>query len=134
MALRRFSSRRGTPTIAYSDNGKNFKGLNKKLASALHYLDYNSIIEEAAKLKIEWKFNPPTASHMGGAWEKLIHSVKTALRSVIKDRNPNEEVLHTLLLEIEHSVNSRPLTHVLCDAGDGGALTSNHFLLGSSAG
>ena len=71
---------------------------------------------------------------MGGAWEKLFHSVKIALRSVIKDRNPNEEVLHTLLLEIEHSVNSRPLTHVLCDAGDGGALTSNHFLLGSSAG
>ena len=112
----------------------NFKCLNEELAPALRCLDYNSITEEVAKLKIEWKFHPRTASHMGRAWEKLIHSVKTALSSVIKDQNPNEEVLNTFLLETEHGINSRPLTLVSCDAKDGEALTPNHFLLGSSSG
>ena len=42
--------------------------------------------------------------------------------------------MHTLLVEIEHSVNSRPLTHVSCDARDSEALTPTDFLLGSSSG
>ena len=35
------------------------------------------------------------------------------------------------LTEIEHSVNSRPLTHVSVDPQDNEALTPNHFLIGS---
>lgn len=82
---------------------------------------------------IEWKFIPPGAPHMGGAWERLVRSVKTALLSTLKEKSPREETLHTLLLEVEHIVNSRPLTPVSADLEEE-ALTPNHFLIGRSSG
>ena len=84
--------------------------------------------------KIEWKFIPPSAPHMGGAWEHLVRSVKNALKVIFKDQTPPEEVLSTALTEIEHTINSRPLTHVSIDPDDLEALTPNHFLIGSSSG
>ena len=71
---------------------------------------------------------------MGGAWERMVRSVKTALAVTLKERSPSEEVLQTLLAEAEHCVNSRPLTHVSIEAADEEALTPNHFLIGTSSG
>ncbi|CAG4942698.1 unnamed protein product [Colias eurytheme] len=51
----------------------------------------------------------------------------------MKERYPREEVLHTLLLEAEHIVNSRPLTHLI-ENQDEEMLTPNHFLIGRSCG
>ena len=64
----------------------------------------------------------------------MIRSVKSALHVVLRDQAPQEEVLYTVLTEIEHSVNSRPLTHVTVDPRDGEALTPKHFLIGVSSG
>jgi len=83
---------------------------------------------------IEWRFIPPSAPHMGGAWERLVKSIKVALRATLKERAPKDEVLITLLAEAAHSVNSRPLTHVSLDPDDQEALTPNHFLIGQSSG
>ena len=66
MSLRRFAGRPGTPAIIYSDNGKKLKGMNRELSAALRSLDHSAISDKAAELKIRWKFNPPTASLMGG--------------------------------------------------------------------
>lgn len=122
MALRRMAARRGTPKVIFSDNGTNFVGANKEL-------------EEAAQEKgIKWKFIPPGTPNMGGAWERLVRSVKTALAAVLNERNPPEEVLHTLMTEVEHIVNSRPLTPVSMEPDDEESLTPNHFLLGRSCG
>lgn len=65
---------------------------------------------------------------MGGSWERLIRSAKDALRVVLKQRSPKEEILATLLTEVENIVNSRPLTHALVRHHDPEALTPNHFL------
>ena len=46
---------------------------------------------------------------MGGARERLLRSVKTALSTVLKDQAPREEILITILVETEHVINSRPL-------------------------
>jgi hypothetical protein len=69
-------------------------------------------------------------------WERLVRSVKVALSAVLKERSPKEEVLQTLLIEVEQIVNSRPLNHVSLEDGSEEALTPNHFLMGrpSSAG
>lgn len=134
MALKRFISRRGSPQIIYSDNATNFKGASKELKDAVHSLDKNEFNIFSRQRKIEWKFNPPCAPNMGGAWERLIRSVKNAMTVVLKNQNPKEEVLLTTLIEIEHAINSRPLTHVSVDPRDQEALTPNHFLLGSSSG
>jgi hypothetical protein len=71
---------------------------------------------------------------MGGAWERLVRSVKTGLRAVLKDRAPRLDTLLTTLAEIEHTLNSRPLTNVSLAAGEEEPLTPNHFLIGSASG
>lgn len=71
---------------------------------------------------------------MEGAWERLVRSIKTSLRSVLPTRTPSEDLLPSCLIEIENIINSRPLKYVEVN-GDGlEALTTNHFLLGSSGG
>ncbi|XP_076389575.1 uncharacterized protein LOC143264787 [Megachile rotundata] len=134
MALRRLTARRGSPSVIYSDNATNFAKASKELRDAIANIDVDKQKEYAAANRIKWLFIPPDAPHMGGAWERLIRSVKNALSVVLREQAPSEEVLLTLLAEIEHSVNSRPLTHVSIDPRDNEALTPNHFIIGTSSG
>ena len=134
MALQRLAARRGSPSVIYSDNGTNFRGACTELQDEVTMIDRNKQREYALQNGIKWLFNPPDAPHMGGAWERLIQSVKKALSTVLNEQAPTEEVLYTVLVEIEHSVNSRPLTHVSTDPRDNESLTPNHFLIGSSSG
>ena len=69
---------------------------------------------------------------MGGSWERMVRSVKTTLRLLLKEMALKEEVLATLLLEAEAILNSRPLTHVSVDPNDPQPLTPLHFLLGGA--
>lgn len=70
---------------------------------------------------------------MLACWERLVRSTKTALRVTLQQKAPKEETLHTLLMEVEAIVNSRPLSHVGVDTEDPGALTPFHFLIGQSS-
>lgn len=132
LTLRRLMARRGAPTVIYSDNATNFIGAQREIEEA-QQADDSELIEFAASKSIVWKKIPPGAPSMGGAWERMVRSVKTALHSALKEKYPSEEVLHTLLLEAEHLVNTRPLTPVNPDL-EKESLTPNHFLIGRSCG
>ena len=67
---------------------------------------------------------------MGGAWERLVRSVKTSLNAILKEKLVSDFQLITTLTEVEHLVNSHPLTPASDDINDLEPLTSNHFLLG----
>ncbi|XP_073967421.1 uncharacterized protein [Choristoneura fumiferana] len=75
MCLRRFAARRGTPTEIWSDNGTAFVGTRRELQA----LYGDSVEDYAANESVNWRFIPPAAPFMGGAWERLIRSVKNAL-------------------------------------------------------
>ncbi|GBP84154.1 hypothetical protein EVAR_36670_1 [Eumeta japonica] len=65
MALKRMIARRGCPTEIWSDNGTNLRGA----ARELHNI-FNENMKTEANLKtIRWRFIPPGAPFMGGAWE-----------------------------------------------------------------
>lgn len=133
MALRRMAARRGWPRIMYSDNATNFRGADKELRAA--YAEWASSLRDIGLMhRMEWRYIPPGAPNQGGAWERLVRSIKTALSATLREKAPPEEVLKTLLTEAEFSVNARPLTHVSVSPHDPEALTPNHFLLGSSTG
>ena len=130
MTLRRFIARRGEPDIIWCDNGSNFVGVGKELKQALQNVKRDFIAKELVLRNIEWKFIPPISPRMGGAWEIMVKLTKRALKTVTNDRPMYEEVLRTFLVEVESTLNSRPLTSISDDYNDLQVLTPNHFLTG----
>lgn len=129
MAIRRFIARRGSPETFYSDNGTNFIGANRLLIQQLRTV-HESCAVTFTNAKTSWRFNPPLAPHMGGPWERMVRSVKSAMAEIADyHKHPSDEVLETVILEAESVINSRPLTYVPLDSEEGDALTPNHFLL-----
>lgn len=81
----RFTSRRGIPKLMRSDCGSNFKQ-GERIIAARYENDHttgNSLMSYCATEKIKWVFNPPGAPWMGGAWERLVGSVKKAFNKSI---------------------------------------------------
>ena len=124
--FRRFAARRGSPVKVWSDRGSNFIGGHGEL---LKGLKEDQLIEYGLKRDIEWIFNPPHASHMGGIWERLIRSVRKVMIAILKDTRLTDDSLVTLFCEVEAMVNSRPITKVSDSIHDTAALTPNHLLL-----
>lgn len=128
-ALQRFISRRGQIKMLRSDNGTNFVGACNELRQALKGLDQVKINSYLNRRNIEWRFNPPTASHMGGVWERQIRSVRKILSVLLKEQALDDESLCTLMCLAEAIVNGRPITTISDDHLDPEALTPNHLLL-----
>ena len=129
-ALQRFISRRQKPKKMLSDCGTNFKGAANELKEELKKLNHNKIGDFCTNKEMEWQFNPPSAPHMGGAWERLVRTVKTTMKFVLKNLILTEFQLITFITEVENIVNSRPLTPLSEDPNDMEPLTPNHFLKG----
>ncbi|XP_049302713.1 uncharacterized protein LOC125775825 [Bactrocera dorsalis] len=134
LAVRNFMARRGSPVEIWSDNGTNFKGAEKELKLAFDLVDKNLITRTFTSAATNWRFIPPASPHMGGAWERLVRSVKQVLKQILTTSRPSDELLRAVLMEAEMTVNSRPLTYIPIDHEEEEALTPNHFLLGSSSG
>ena len=128
-AVLRFVGRRGPPTVIYSDNGSNFRGAEVDVIRALQAWDQEKIQATLTQRGIEWKFNPPAASHQGGVWERLIRSIRRILYSLVGERLLSDETLRTFLVEVEKILNDRPITPVSSDPQDLDALTPSHILL-----
>ena len=105
--------RRNVQTI--SDNGSNFSGSGNELRRALEEMDkekLQSLMQASGGDWITWKSNPPYASHMGGVWERQIHSAGSTLSSQMQthSRSLDEDSLAMLMAETEGILNSQPLT------------------------
>ena len=129
--FRRFMSRRGVPVKVWSDNGTNFVGASPELLKCLKQLDERKIKEVSMEKEIEWVFNTPHASHMGGVWERQIRTIRKVLTSLLQvySEKLTDEVLETLFSEVEAMINSRPLTKLSDDVKDGAALNANQLLM-----
>lgn len=128
-ALHRFLARRGQVKELCIDNGTNFVGADRELRRSIEQWNHSQIHEELLQRGIKWTFNPPTGSHHGGAWERLIRSIRKVLNSTLRVQTLDEEGLHAVLCEVEAILNSRPLTKSSTDPNDLEALTPNHLLL-----
>ena len=129
-AVMRFISCRGKPIQIRSDNATNFKAGDRELKEAVRIWNHVHISSQLRQNEIEWKYNPPGASHMGGAWERQIRSVCKILNLLFKEQTLDDEGLCTVMImcQAEHIVNSRPLTAVSNDVNDLEALTPAHLL------
>ena len=66
---------------------------------------------------------------MGGAWERMIRSIRKILNALIGCQTLNDEGLVTFMTEVEAILNSRPLVPVMYDDKGQEPLTPNHLLL-----
>ena len=126
--LRRFLCRRGPVNHMFSDNGTYLVGAVKILRECINEWNQQQIQDFLLKRGIQWTFMPPTASHMGEAWERQIRSVRRMLISIADDQCLSDDQLHTFLLEAESIMNSRPLIPITLDVDSHEALTPNHLL------
>ena len=99
------------------------------------YVDDGLVSTATIKSAISLVKNMPSASHMGGIWERQIRTVRSVLSALLemKGRQLNDEALRMFMCEAEAVVNSRPLTaDNLTSADTVEALTPNHLLTGKS--
>ena len=127
-ALRRFLSRRGHVRKIFSDNGTNLVGTEKLLKDELKKLNATAITREMETRGVEWHFNPPHASHFGGAWERQIRSIRRVLNGLGLVQVMSDETLCTLMCEAEAVLNARPLTRVMDDPEEVRPLTPGMLL------
>lgn len=71
--------------------------------------------QHLAKKGVSWKFIVEKAPWHGGFWERLIKSVKRCLKKSIGRAMLSFEELRTILVEIESTLNNRPITYVYDD-------------------
>ncbi|XP_068739665.1 uncharacterized protein [Montipora capricornis] len=138
-ALVRFISVRGCPKEIWSDNGTNFTGAEKELRLSVQDLNEERIKSELHSREVEWyscplpkwRFQPPAASHMSGVWERLIRSVRKAMRAVLGSQGAlvGLETLRTVFAEVTSILNSRPICPSSDDPNDLEPLTPNHLIL-----
>ena len=133
-ALRRFISRRGKPSLIWSDNGTNFTGASRELRDFYDFLKQQSTQQDISEFcscqGIHWKFIPEHAPHFGGIWEAAVKSMKMHLRRIISNVKLTFEELYTVLTQIESCLNSRPLVPLPSDDDGIEVLTPGHFLIG----
>jgi Pao retrotransposon peptidase/Family of unknown function (DUF5641)/Protein of unknown function (DUF1759) len=130
-ALRRIISIRGPIKSIRCDNGSNFVGASNELSKELSMQKVSAILKENS---CKFYFNPPTASHMGGLFERQIRTVKSVLRGLLTKYEGliDTSTLRTVLYEVMAVVNSRPLSVEDMSDPSGTIITPNHLLTGKT--
>ena len=132
LALSRATSRGVHPHTILSDNGGNFVSANRLLQQLWNSLPQDELVRKMPS--IQWRFNPPYASHYGGVFERLIRAAKEALHHVLPSHLAlTLEELCTSFAVVEAILNARPLAYVSSDPIDVNPITPNHFLYGASS-
>lgn len=120
-AFRRFLAIRGPVRQIRSDCGTNFVGACRELGITALNVERSEVGKFLSDNGCTWVFNPPHASHMGGAWERMIGITRRILESMFlqsRHQRLTHEVLATFLAEVSAIVNARPLIPVSSDPED----------------
>ena len=108
-SLKRFIARRGRSEKIYSDNGRTFVAVAKWLKAVMA----DKKVHDFLSLKrIQWKFNLSRAPWWGGHFERMVGIVKGSLYKTIGNGFLTWNELEEVVLDVEVSVNSRPLGYV----------------------
>ena len=127
--FRTFIARRGVPQLIICDNAKTFKSAAKELRTLYEHPDVQAFLTEK---RITWRFNLEKAPWWGGFYERMVKGVKRCLRKTLANARLSYDELLTLVIEVESTLNMRPLTYVyVYEEGDPEEpLTPAHLMYG----
>ena len=108
-AFKRFIARRGRPQKVYSDNGKSFVAASKWLGGIMRDEKMQNYL---AHQHITWQFNLSRAPWWGGQFERMVGLVKRAMYKSIGGANLAWSELEEVILDVEITLNNRPLTYL----------------------
>ena len=123
-SLKRLIARRGSPSKVYSDNGKTFVAAAKWFNKVRKDEKFNDFL---AKQSITWQFNLSRAQWWGGQFERLIGLMKATFFKTVGQGLLTWEELNEVLLDVEVTLNNRPLSYLEEDV-QLATLTPNSFL------
>ena len=128
LAFRRYCARHGLQSTLYSDNATTFKSASNEITK----LVWSPRLQENLKSQgVRWIFITERSPWQGGAWERLIRSVKRCIIKVIGRANLGLHEMNTILTEVEGVINSRPIIYVFDDnEGISYSLTPSHLING----
>ena len=116
--FRKFTARRGTPSLMIS-TAKTLKA----------WYDHPEVRADLEVKRVTWKFNLERAAWWGGFFERMVGSIKRCLRKVLGNARLTFDELLTALVEVEGTLNSRPLKYEYEEL-DEEALTPSHLIYG----
>ncbi|GFW21298.1 integrase catalytic domain-containing protein [Trichonephila clavipes] len=130
IAFRRFVARRGLCTMVISDNARTFKCAELQLQQMWKVLNHEEVKNFYSAHSIKWKYIVERAAWWGGLYERMVRSMKVALRNTLGRSSLTNKQLLTVLIEIERIINSRPITYVGSETEEPIPLTPAHFIIG----
>ena len=127
LAFRRFASRKSLPQLMVSDNASTYTAAAEELYQIFRSRELATSLEKSG---VTWKFIPKKAPWYGGFWERLIGLTKGCIKKVLGRSHISLVMLQTMVVEIEATLNNRPLTYVSSDISDPHPLTPSDLLYG----
>lgn len=131
-ALRCFISIRGAVQQLRCDQGTNFVGSRSEFKEALKQRDTKLLETFLSEMQCEFVFNSPTASHVGGVWERQIRTVRNVLNATFAQSSGwlDDASLKILFYEAMAIVNSLLIrVDGVNDPHAQEPLTQNHLII-----
>ena len=106
MGIERFVARRGVPGVIWSHNGANFIATERELLNNVLNWNQQTLTDSLVKKIIKWNFNPPSAPHHGGVWERFVSSFIHTFYAILGNRKLTDEIFFTTFCIVEQSPNA----------------------------
>ena len=139
VALRRMMAVRGKVSHLFSDEARNFLRGRNELYYLFKFMDHRKFKDKLTSMGIEWKTNAPLSPFRGGVWERLLRTMKNALRAAFCGRATaghylKFEQLVTAVAEISSMMNDRPLVAPTEGPDDDAPITPSMIMYGRRLG
>ena len=108
-SFKRLVARRGRPRKVYSDNGKTFVAASKWVKNVMKDEELQNWL---ARNEIKWQFHLSRAPWWGGQFERMVGLAKKGFYKTIGHGNLKWNELEEIIIDVETTLNSRPLCYV----------------------
>lgn len=86
MTFRRFTARRGLCRVVYSDNAQTFRHASTELRKLYALLASEDVQDHLTDQSVDWKCIVEQAPWLGVFWERIVRTVKNALKVLGKSK------------------------------------------------